>query len=74
MIPASIVIAVSSVLTTLALVAVFAAGWYLARYGSFRHSARPVGQEEQPAAERIGLADLRARVRRLEAVAAGIDL
>jgi endonuclease V-like protein UPF0215 family len=77
MIPTSIVIALSSVLTTLAMVAVFAAGWHVARRGDLRRStAKPVlvNVEDQPSVARITLADLRARMRRLEAIAAGIDL
>jgi hypothetical protein len=78
MIPTSIVIAMSSFFTTLAMVAVFAAGWHAARREDCRRTVGrpevPDLEEDQSTAGRITLADLRARMRRLEAIAAGIDL
>lgn len=78
MIPTSIVIALSSFFTTLAMIAFFAAGWHAARRRDLRRTnvrpELPDGEEDLPVASRITLADLRSRMRRLEAIAAGIDL
>jgi hypothetical protein len=71
-----LIIVATSVAATLTMLLVFAAGWIVAsrRGGAMiwmdRHAdAGPDGT----AASRINLADLRERLRRLEAIAAGID-
>ncbi len=63
-----IVVAISAAAVTLALVAAFAAGWCAGRRG------RAQATEEPSIASRISLADLRSRMQRLEAIAAGIDV
>jgi hypothetical protein len=74
-----LIIVASSVVATLALVLVFAAGWMTARRSGPGTCAEPVCREtpievHTGAASRITLADVRERLRRLEAIAAGIDL
>lgn len=71
---APVIIAISSTIVTLALAASFAAGWY---GGSNCRARRPPEEpvtEQESNTSRIALADLRVRMRRLEAIAAGIDL
>jgi hypothetical protein len=60
---------------TLALVITFAAGWTLARAGLRPTPATPTPTPASPptTSDRIILADLRERLRQLEAIAAGID-
>jgi len=63
-----VVIAISAAAVTLALVAAFTAGWCAGR----RRRTSAAG--EPSIASRITLADLRSRMQRLEAIAAGIDI
>ena len=48
-------------------------GWLALRHREIDLRAAPDGAEQGYAASRIDLADLRERVRRLEAIAAGVD-
>lgn len=63
-----VIVAISAAAVTLALVTAFAAGWCAGR------RARAPVVEEPSIASRISLADLQSRMRRLEAIAAGIDV
>lgn len=73
-----LIIVTSSVAATLAVLLVFAAGWIAARrFGG--EASVPTAHGQAPdidgvAASRITMADVRERLRRLEAIAAGIDL
>lgn len=75
----ALIIVASSVGATLAVLLIFAAGWMAAsRIGSVAR-VEPSGgltpiAVETGVALRITLADVRERLRRLEAIAAGIDL
>lgn len=71
---APIIIAISSIVVTLALAASFAAGWYGGRHSHARRPSNEPVTEQETNTSRIVLADLRVRMRRLEAIAAGIDL
>jgi len=74
MVLAPVIVAISSVIVTLALTASFAAGWYGGRSFRARRPPDEPATEQETSGGRIALADLRVRMRRLEAIAAGIDL
>lgn len=74
-----LIIVATSVAATLAMLLVFAAGWMAARRIDPLACAEPVGRQtpidvDTGIASRITLIDVRERLRRLEAIAAGIDL
>lgn len=71
---APFIIAISSSIVTFALAASFAVGWYGGRNFHFRRPSDKPVTEQETNVSRIALADLRVRMRRLEAIAAGIDL
>lgn len=70
---APVIIAISSSIVTCALGTSFAAGWYGGRH-SYARRAPDEPATEETSTGRIALADLRVRMRRLEAIAARIDL
>lgn len=49
-------------------------GWLALRRSELEMSAIPIGGERSGAGSRIELANLKERIRRLEAIAAGVDL
>lgn len=74
-----LIIVATSVAATLAILLVFAAGWMAARRIDPAACVEPVGRRtpidvDTGIASRITLIDVRERLRRLEAIAAGIDL
>lgn len=75
----------STALTSLAALAIIAVatlrgwhGWLAFKHAELSHSAAGDGGNGEPprlpAAERIEMADLKERIRKLEAIAAGVDL
>ena len=70
---APVIVVIVSNIVTLAMAASFAAGWYGGRHSHGRRAPDEPVTEQETSNGRIALADLRVRMRRLEAIAAGID-
>lgn len=71
---APVIIVIGGNIVTFALAVSFAAGWYGGRNCQARCPPNELVREQKTSTGRIAVADLSVRIRRLEAIAAGIDL